>query len=142
MTDLLGDDITQPHCAASILKRSAENLAAGFVEFWQSWPKGPRKVAKQKCLDRWARLECCQCSALIVAHVEWMKKQDDWLRDNGRYTPMPHTYLGRMPWAEWEQPAIRPRAPTALEKIKADELLAVPAPAHIREQMKAIARQA
>lgn len=106
--DLFGDTITQPQCAQSVLKKSVINAAHGFPEFWKAWPSGTRKVAKQQCLDKWARLGCANSASHILAHVEWLKTQDDWLRENGRFVPMPATYLNQQRWLDWE-PDTKPK---------------------------------
>lgn len=114
MLDLFGEQITAPRVK---VKRET-NSAQGFAEFWQAWPKGPRKVAKQQCLDKWARYDCADCWKHIVAHVEWMKRQQDWQKDQGAFIPQPLTYLNQQRWVDWEEPVIVVKK-SALDEIKA-----------------------
>ena len=100
MTDLFGDTITSPTVACHGLL----NKSHGFVEFWQTWPTGPRKVAKQQVLNKWATLDCASDATLIRLHVEWLKTQDDWLRDSGRFICAPLVYLNQQRWVDWTPP--------------------------------------
>lgn len=86
MIDLFGDSVTTPECSAKHIK-SILNAAHGFPEFWQAWPRSNRKVAKQQCLDKWARFQCATDASLICQHVEWMKTQHDWTKDGGAFIP-------------------------------------------------------
>lgn len=115
--DLFGDAVTQPQCTA--LSKATINAAHGFAEFWKAWPAGTRKVGKQQALNKWARYECANSASHILAHVEWLKKQDDWLRENGRFVPMPCTYLNQQRWIDWEPEPERKTQPDALAVIKA-----------------------
>ena len=136
MTDLFGHTNTAPSVSAP-LRKSLINLAHGFLEFWQAWPSGPRKVAKKQCLDKWARYECAYSATLIVQHVEWMKTQDEWLRDNGRFICAPLVYLNQQRWDGWEpvQATTKPAIDPALAKLDEDAKRAAPPPAEIREKM-------
>lgn len=96
MTDLFGDESTAPQCAG--LARRQDNAAEGFAEFWQAWPRGPRKVAKQQCLNKWAKYHCCEIAARIIAHVEQMKRSHDWTKENGAFIPAPMVYLNQRRW--------------------------------------------
>lgn len=113
MTDLFGDTVTSPQ---TVPAKNVLNAAWGFPEFWAAWPSGPRKVAKQQCLNKWATLGCASEASHIRAHVEWMKTQDEWLRG---FVPMPMTYLNQRRWDEWEPPKPTPKQPDALTIIKA-----------------------
>lgn len=137
MTDLFGDSVTTPQCAESVLRKSLINSAHGFQAFWDAWPRGPRRVAKQQCLDKWARFACAENATLIVQHVEWMKTQDDWLRG---FIPRPETYLNQRRWLDWEPPEERRQAPDALAVIKAHR--GAPQPPEIREKLAALRRRA
>lgn len=132
MMDLFGDQNTQPHCAG--LSRRTLNAAHGFPEFWKVYPAGPRKVAKQQCLDKWAKLECADQASHIVAHVEWMKAQPDWLKDAGNFICAPLVYLNQRRWDDWTPPPVGvQKKPTALDEIKAHK--GAPIPSSVREKM-------
>ena len=96
MPDRFGDEITAPRCAG--LHRRQENAAFGFAEFWHAWPRGPRKVAKQQCLNKWAKYECADNAAHIIAHVEQMKRSPDWTKEGGAFIPAPLVYLNQRRW--------------------------------------------
>lgn len=117
--DLFGETNTQPTCAG--LNKRTTNAAAGFLEFWQAYPAGPRKVAKKQCLDKWARLECAEQAAHILGHIAWMKTQPDWLKDNGAFICGPLVYLNQQRWEDWTPEPVRVKRPDALEIIKAHQ---------------------
>lgn len=135
MPDLFGECGTVPTTKAP---PHIQNAALGFTEFWAAWPKSDRKVAKQRCLDRWASLGCVSEWQKIVAHVEYMKRTRDWQKDEGSFVPQPVTYIFQQRWSEWEWVQPRRTEPTALEKIKADDKLVKPMPADVRAKLAAL----
>jgi hypothetical protein len=136
MFDLFGDTITTP----TIRPKSDKNAAMGFAEFWAAWPSGTRKVAKQQCCDKWARYDCCEVWQHIVAHVEWLKTQDDWLKDNGAFICAPLVYLNQQRWVDWEPPKPVNRGKSLSEILDERDKMAVPMPEHIREKLKQLRR--
>lgn len=136
LADLFDTGVVKPRTDPP---KGIENAALGFAEFWSAWPANDRKVAKQKCLDRWAKLGCAADWQRIVAHVEHMKKQQAWQKDEGSFVPMVFTYLTQERWAEWYPPVVtRPAGPTALEKIRADDKITKPPSAETREKIAAM----
>lgn len=134
MIDLLGDTITTPIYSGS----SLINTAWGFTEFWKAWPPGPRKVAKQQCLNKWAKYDCSKSASHIVMHVEWLKTQDDWLRG---FVCQPLTYLNQQRWIDWEPVAVvaKPKICPALQKTYDDDKKAVKPSTEIRARLKQLA---
>ena len=120
--DLFGDTVTQPEMSQTTLRKSLINAAHGFDAWWKVWPSGPRKVAKQDCLNRWARYGCAGIASHIIAHVEYLKTTQDWLE--GRI-PMPATYLNQKRWDGWEPEPVR-KSLDVLEQIKSHKGAAVP----------------
>lgn len=100
MKDLFGQTATAPTGACA----PVQNAAYGFTEFWEAWPKGPRKVARQQCLNKWAKYGCADITDEIVKHVEAMTKSNDWLKDNGAYIPAPLVYLNQQRWEGYVAP--------------------------------------
>jgi hypothetical protein len=119
MLDLFGDTNTSPYIPSSRKSSRLLNSAFGFSEWWKAWPAGPRKVAKQQALDKWARFECATSATLILQHTEWMKTQPDWLKDNGAFICAPLVYLNQQRWADWQPEPERPKKQGELERIKA-----------------------
>lgn len=130
MTDLFGATMTSPETRPA---RGLLNAAWGFPEFWKAWPAGPRKVAKQQCLNKWATLGCASEATLIAMHVQWMRTQDDWIRG---FVPMPLTYLNQRRWADWSPPEPTRPQHDALAKITADAAKAVKPSAEVRQKIK------
>jgi hypothetical protein len=90
----------------------------GFEEFWDAWPPGPRKVAKKQCLAKWIKLRCAADAGRIRLHVEWMKRQEDWIKSNGAFVPLVATYLTQERWSEWTPEPERPKRVEAIEIIR------------------------
>jgi hypothetical protein len=113
------------------------NRSAGFAQFWEAWPKGPRKVAKQQCINKWAKYDCAESWAHIVAHVQWMKTQPDWIKDQGAFIPQPLTYLNQQRWIDWEPPIARP-APKVVKQAADNP---APVPDSVREMLAKMRRK-
>ena len=113
-----------------------------FESFWKAWPKSTRKGAKSECKKRWIKGLYDHCADQIIKHVEWMKTTDQWRKDNGAFIPAPLVYLNQQRWDGAEIPDVKPagRDPT-LVKIEQDRAQAVPMPAAIRQQIKAMLRR-
>ena len=137
MLDLFGETVTVPQCSEKHMKNIL-NASHGFAEFWQAWPRSNRKVAKQQCLDKWARYECAREATLICQHVEWMKSQHDWTKDGGAFIPAPLTYLNQRRWDGWEPPVVRHQE-SVLEAIKAHK--GAPIPQEVRDKIAALTRR-
>lgn len=69
--------------------------ADGFDEFWKAYPKCDRKVGKAKCLEIWKRDKLCRVKAKVMKAIESDKKSDTWTKDNGKWIPLPTTWLNR-----------------------------------------------
>jgi hypothetical protein len=118
--DLFGEGVYKPMTQV----KSLLNVAHGFDEFWKCWPNGPRKAAKQQCLNKWAKLNCCQNASLIVAHVEAMKKHKDWTKDEGAFIPAPLVYLNQARWEASVEQEIDQDSKQAIEALAARHGLA------------------
>lgn len=70
----------------------------GFAAFWLAWPTGDRKQAKGKCFEAWKKAGAEPHAALIVAHVERMKRSTHWTKDDGQFVPAPLVYLNQRRW--------------------------------------------
>ena len=71
---------------------------AGFVDFWETWPKSSRKAGRSKCLDVWKRAGIEKQAAQVIAHVVAMKATHDWQKDSGQFVPAPLVYLNGRRW--------------------------------------------
>jgi hypothetical protein len=136
MQDLFGDEVTAPQ---TITAKGIENAAKGFPEFWAAWPSGPRKVAKQQCLNKWASFGCANNAEHIVMHVEWMKTQDDWKKDGGSFVPMPATYLNQQRWLDWVAPAPVKAQPDALQAILSHK--GAPMPNNVKQRLAELRKE-
>jgi uncharacterized protein YdaU (DUF1376 family) len=68
-----------------------------FEEFWNAWPKTPRKVAKAACLKKWKLKGLDAIADSVIQHVNAMKLTKPWLDG---YEPAPMTYLNQGRWGD------------------------------------------
>ncbi len=67
-----------------------------FDRFWKLYPS-IRKVAKQKCFERWKSKKYYKIADQIISHVETMKQSKQW-KDG--FSPAPITYIQQMRWLD------------------------------------------
>lgn len=82
-----------------------------FSQFWELWPKGPRKQARGKCFSLWKKQSLCKRVDEILAHVSQMKISDGW---KGGFIPAPEVYLRNERWDGAEPVADAERKRVAL----------------------------
>ena len=71
-----------------------------FAKFWETWPKGPHKVGKKPCAEKWARENLDDIAKQIVDRVEIMRRTKQWTREDGQFAPMPITWLNQRRWED------------------------------------------
>ena len=76
-------------------KYSAQQYAPEFESFWKEYPK---KVAKGVAYKAWMKqkppLDAC------LSSLEWQKKTDQWLKENGQYIPHPASWINAKRWED------------------------------------------
>ena len=83
-------------CAHRTKKPVCDNGA--FDRFWMAYPKKQGKVAAQRA---WAALKPGdQLAELITENVRRRRGTQDWQKENGRYVPLPTTYLSGRRWED------------------------------------------
>ena len=73
-----------------------------FSEFWDVWPKSPRKVARSTCEKRWQAGGLDGVADQIIAHVNALKGTEQWTKG---FEPAPQTYLNQQRWLDGDEPA-------------------------------------
>jgi len=129
IADMFSGELTTP--------ADEPDYSEGFDAFWRAWPSGTRKVGKPQALAKWIKRRWCDHAAHIIAHVEYMKKQPEWQKENGAFTPMVCTYLNQERWSDWVPPAkptVDPVAATRAIFAERDRN-AAPMPASVREKL-------
>ncbi len=72
-----------------------------FLEFWSAYPKKMGKGSAYKCFNK---LKLTQKEkADIITALNWQKKSEQWLKDNGQFIPYPATYLNQRRWEDEPQ---------------------------------------
>ena len=80
-----------------------------FLRFWEAFP---RRTQKANAAKAWKKLNPdAELIERILAAISWQKKQDQWLREGGRYIPHPATWLNARGWED---------EPTVVESVPID----------------------
>lgn len=64
-----------------------------FLEFWSIYPN---KDGKKKALEAWINHK--PPIQLVMQALEWQTKLEKWLKEDGKYVPMPTTYINGARW--------------------------------------------
>jgi hypothetical protein len=76
----------------------ANGLRERFTRFWKIYP---RKVGKDAAWRSWQKRRPNEETTLtMLAALAWQVKQDNWLREGGRYVPNPSTWLNQGRWMD------------------------------------------
>lgn len=69
-----------------------------FDRFWAAYP---RKEAKAKARKAWEKLspDTALCRKMSAA-LDRQKSSEQWQRDNGRYIPLPASWLNGLRWED------------------------------------------
>jgi uncharacterized protein YdaU (DUF1376 family) len=79
-------------------RATALHATAGFPAFWDAYPK---RKGKQAALQAYLKLQPAEdLQAQILRAVKAAKSSDEWKRDNGRYIPLPASYLNGRRWED------------------------------------------
>lgn len=70
-----------------------EDLADGFQQFWDAWPKHHRKGDRDKCLTRWKSEKLHKRTDEVLASLEAWKLSQQWTKDGGQFIPAPLVFL-------------------------------------------------
>jgi len=73
-------------------------MSIAFDTFWAAWPAHPRKVDRLKCLAKWERFGLDLIAAEVMDSVAAWKTSETWTEGNGRFVPMPATWLNQRRW--------------------------------------------
>jgi uncharacterized protein YdaU (DUF1376 family) len=71
--------------------------ACRFEEFWELYPKSPRKVAKDACLKAWKRYNLDAIGGDILGHLQVIKGSTPWTTG---FAPAPLTYINQKRWLD------------------------------------------
>lgn len=72
-----------------------------FLEFWGAYPKKMGKGAAYKVFNKLKLSK--QDKADILTALNWQKKSEQWLKENGQFIPYPATYLNQRRWEDEPQ---------------------------------------
>lgn len=80
-----------------------------FERFWKAYPRHDAKAPARKA---WMRLKPdIQLCRTMAAALEQQKQSEGWQRDNGRYIPMPATWINQRRWEDEVPTQERPEPP-------------------------------
>ncbi|MCI1005226.1 hypothetical protein [Herbaspirillum sp. C7C8] len=79
------------------LSGDPDEMPPGFAEFWKTWPRSERKVAKAECLKRWKAKVLEPHAAVIVNAVKAQMMTKKW---QDGYEPSPLVFLNQSRWLD------------------------------------------
>lgn len=69
-----------------------------FLKFWEAWPSGSRKSGKYSAFLAWIThkppLDKC------LEAINFQKQSEAWTKENGRYIPLPATWINQHRWED------------------------------------------
>lgn len=82
---------------------SSDCYSEEFLEFWKAYPK---KIGKGAAYKVFNKLKLTQKDkGDILTALNWQKKSEQWVKDNGQFIPYPATYLNQRRWEDEPQDA-------------------------------------
>lgn len=75
--------------------RASDSL---FAIFWTAYPKKKAKEDAQRAWDK--RRPTSELLSVMLSALERQKASPDWLKDSGRYIPLPATWLNGARWTD------------------------------------------
>jgi len=97
-------------------KKAKYNLDALYTkEFMQFWNKYPNRKAKKVAAEAWSRMDPADQGLAMrdVIDLDRPSKDPKWTEDDGRFVPMPATYLNQRRWEDAWQAVGAPTNATA-----------------------------
>jgi hypothetical protein len=79
----------------ALVRREADSL---FAVFWKAYPKKKAKEDAQRAWEK--RRPTSELLSVILSALERQKVSPDWLKDSGRYIPLPATWLNGARWTD------------------------------------------
>ena len=99
------DDEVEAMAKPARAKPKPKNPTKRFDEFWQPYPN---KKNKKESLKIWQRDNLDAEADAIVAAVKVQARSEDWTKEEGRYVPLPSTYLNKERWLDEATVAAKP----------------------------------
>jgi hypothetical protein len=81
-----------------------EGYSDSFEAFWNAYPK---KTGKGAAWQAWRKIKHRPASETLIAAVKRHQREDQWRRNNGRFIPLPATWLNQR---RWEDEGLEPAA--------------------------------
>lgn len=77
---------------------TADAAGGAFGQFWDAYPKTPRKVAQAQCRAKWRTKGCEPIAATVLAALDAAKASAAWAKDGGEFIPSPLVWLNQARW--------------------------------------------
>lgn len=85
-----------------------------FGDFWNAYPKGPRKVDRVRCKKVWVLNNLEKIGDDILRSLETWKLSHEWRKESGRYICAPLVWLNQRRWeTELSEHLSQPETPLA-----------------------------
>ena len=115
-----------PFPSSSLIPSSLIPSSVPKVPFERFYEQYPKKKAKEEARKKWNAMKVTEeLFAKIISSLDKQKKSEDWLKDGGKYIPMPATWLHGKRWEDevQEYSVSASKKPISLKEQYALELL-------------------
>jgi len=83
----------------TILKQKKSQKIIAPKLFWEFWKVYPKKIQLVNASREWKKLNPDEeLSNFIISQVGKFKTSEEWKKNNGKYVPSPHNFIGDKRW--------------------------------------------
>lgn len=88
-------------------------------DFLRFWAKYPKRQARQDAWKAWQSLDLdADTIEQIFEALDWQVDQEDWVKADGQFCPLPATYLRGERWTDERRSGMDRRRMTEFEKAR------------------------
>lgn len=93
-----------------------------MTDFEQFWAAYPRKSGKGAARKAFAKAITKTTIAKMVATLDWQRRQPQWMEEDGKYVPLPTTWLNQERWDDepFHAPTLSERSAKILARRERD----------------------
>jgi len=92
------NDTYKKERSKEVKNKDLKDICASFDEFWSIYPKKRDKDSARKLFTK--HYQDGQWLQKVLDSLEAQKISDDWKKENGKYIPLPSTWLNKKRWED------------------------------------------
>ena len=120
----VNNNTVNSNSAFSVVSSEYAEKEAMFEEFWKAYPKCFRKVDKKGCKAKFIRIKNLkELFPDILASLELQKRSKQWNEQDGKFIPMPATWINQERWTIEDERLERQQVIQEITKKNSDDFL-------------------